>query len=498
MTSSKAPSISTDEKPPILFKGEYDAWKNQFIDFIDRNDLGDYIRKSLKEGIMTPPTKLLTVAGQNGQDEQREYKLPLDMYSDEQRKRHEADRLARSFLMKGMSKEISKEIFFTLDSKNATGKLLWEHIEKIETGPKLSSRVKFLEFENSELKEKISALNAQIQKLDYVGNNEKVIDLESANAELQKKISDLEKKMAKERSEFEIEKKAFVKKFSDFSRKCVDEKKEVELKCIKLSQQVSDFQKVIILEREKFAKEKKAIEQKNVGFFKEISGQRNNAERGFEEERNLFETKIKKLTAKLSELSEKTLEEQKMKSGFTKKIDLLVQERDNFASTIKVLEKSVSSSNQKYVSSQRSVKSFDQIRKTNLFYDSNIDGSGTHQRRRRYKEEELVWKKKPVEDELKGNKSCVHTPKAKKNNAHKGKPEHIYTRDQLIRLSGKQFYCSYCRTHDLVHKISDHFWYGSYSVIPTRTATNKHGPKYQWVPKKKDEFVLQAPTVKGE
>ncbi|KAI3735684.1 hypothetical protein L6452_15192 [Arctium lappa] len=436
MTSSKGPSISTDEKPPVLFKGGYDAWKNQFIDFIDRNVLGDYIRKSLKEGIMTPPTKLLTLAGENGQDEQREYKLPLDMYSGEQRKRHEADKLARSFLMEGMSKEISKEIFFTLDIKDATGKLFWEHIEKIETGPKLFSRVKFLEFENSELKEKISALNAQIQKLDSVENNENVNDLESTNVDLQKKISDLEKKMDKERSEFEIEKKAFIKKFSDFSRKCADEKKAVELKCLRLSQKVSEFEKVIILEREKFVKEKKEIEQKNVGFFKEISGQRNNAEKGFKEERSVFEAEIKKLTAKLSELSEKALKEQKTKSEFTKKIDLLVQERDNFASMIKVLEKSVSRSNQKPVSSQSSVKSFDQIRKTNLFYDRNIDGSGTRPRRRRYKDEELVWKKKPVEDELKERKSCVHASNAKKNKSSKGKPDHIYSRDQLLRLSG--------------------------------------------------------------
>ncbi|KAI3758774.1 hypothetical protein L6452_06346 [Arctium lappa] len=192
-----------------------------------------------------------------------------------------------------------------------------------------------------------------------------------------------------------------------------------------LLQRIYDFQKVIILEREKFSKEKKAIEQKNVGFFKEISIQRNNAEKGFEEERCTFEAEIKKLTEKLIELSANALKEQKMKSEFTKKFDLLVKERDNFASTIKVLEKTVSSSNQKFISSQRSVKSFDQIRKTNLFYDSNIDGSGTQKRRRRrYKEEELVWKKKLVEDdkkdELKGKKSCVHTDKAKENNARKG------------------------------------------------------------------------------
>ncbi|KAI3665049.1 hypothetical protein L6452_43666 [Arctium lappa] len=268
----------------------------------------------------------------------------------------------------------------------------------------------------------------QIQKASVESYEEKIKSLNDANAEFRKKISDLEQKLAKDKSDFETKKKSFAKKFSDFSRKCVDEKKEVELKCINLSQHVSDFEKVIILEKEKFAKEKKAIEQKNVGFFKEISGQRNNVEKGFEEERNIFKTEIKKLIEKLSELSECVLKEKKTKSECKTKIDMLVKERDNFASKIKELEKTASSSNQKTISSQRSVKYSDRIRSTNLFYDRNIDGSGTHQRRRRYKEEELVWKKKLVEDEkkdgkkdeLKGKKSCVHIHKAKKNNARKG------------------------------------------------------------------------------
>ncbi|KAI3685655.1 hypothetical protein L6452_34910 [Arctium lappa] len=280
-----------DENPPVLFKGEYDAWKNQFIDFIDKHALRDFIRISMREGSMTTPKNVFNLIKDNGGSEEKELPLPLDMYSDKQRKRFEAD-----------------------NSKKATGKLLWEHIEKIETGPKLSSRVKFLEFENSKLKEKISTLEAQIQKLDSVENNEKVNDLESTDADLQKKISDVEKKMAKERSEFEIDKKAFT----------------------------SEFEKVIIQEREKFAKDKKAIEQKNTRFFKEISGQRNDAEKGFEEERNFLETEIRKLTVKQSELSESALKDQKAKSEFKKEIDQLVKERDNFPSKIKELEKIVS------------------------------------------------------------------------------------------------------------------------------------------------------------
>ncbi|KAI3702040.1 hypothetical protein L6452_27643 [Arctium lappa] len=308
----------------------------------------------------------------------------------------------------------------------------------------------------------------------------------------------------------------------------------VELKCIKLSQQVSDFEKVIILEREKFAKEKKLIEQKNVGFFKEIYGQRKDAKKDFEEERNIFEAEIKKLTEKLSELSEIAQKDQNTKSEFEMKIDLLIKERDNYSSRIKELEditskvvvtehttpesqihtprddsvdsecsfKTAVSSHKKTVSSKRSVKSYDQIRITNIFFDENVDGSDTYRRRRRrrrrYEEEKLVWRVKPIEDEKddekkeekKSKTSCVHVTKAMKNNARKGKLDQVYSRDQLIRLSSKKYYCSYCRTHDHVHKTSDHYWYGSYSITPIRTATNKHGPKYQWVPKPKSESML--------
>ncbi|KAI3697828.1 hypothetical protein L6452_30925 [Arctium lappa] len=262
---------------------------------------------------------------------------------------------------------------------------------------------------------------------------EKIKNLEDANAELQKNISDLEQKMVKDRDDFESEKKTFVNKFSEFSRKSFEEKKMVELKCSKLSQQVADFEKVIIMERDMFEKEKKTIEQKNVGIFKEIFGHRKNAKNGFEEERQNFESEIKKLTEKLSELSTSALKEQKTKSEFKEKIDLLVKERDNYSSKIKELEdivskvvvtehttpeskihtprnnsadfkKTASSSHQRTVSSKRSVYSFDQIRTTNIFFDRNVDGSGRQSRRRRYNEEKLVWKVKPVDDEKSGEK----------------------------------------------------------------------------------------------
>ncbi|KAI3667343.1 hypothetical protein L6452_42397 [Arctium lappa] len=222
----------------------------------------------------------------------------------------------------------------------------------------------------------------------------------------------------------------------DFSKKCFEEKKSLELKCLKFSQQISDFEKILILEREKFEKEKKAIKQKNVGVFKELSGQRNESEKGFEEERSIFENEIKKLTSKLSELSASALKEQKTKSEFKTKIDHLVKERDNFASKIKELEKYVSSSNQKFVSSQMSVKSFNQIRHTNLFYDQFLNGSDTFSRTKSFKKEKLVWIKKSVKDdktdELKEKKSCVPVHKAKKKRATNGTSSQWGVREQCL------------------------------------------------------------------
>ncbi|KAI3681498.1 hypothetical protein L6452_36297 [Arctium lappa] len=247
----------------------------------------------------------------------------------------------------------------------------------------------------------------------------KAKELEAENTVLQKKISEFEKM------------------FSDLSKKSVEEKKILELKCLMLSQKVEDFEKVIISERDQFAKEKKAIDLKSAGFLRVISDGTKGAKKGFEKERSILEAAIRKLTAKLSELSKLAQKEKKKRSELEMKIDLLIKQRDSYSSKNKEL---TTSSTIRTVSSNRSVKSSNHIRSTNLFYDRNRDSSGTNLRKRsNFKEEELVWNKKPVKDELKGKNSCVHTQTAKKNNAPKSKPAHVYTRDQMIRLSGT--YC---------------------------------------------------------
>ncbi|KAI3770980.1 hypothetical protein L6452_02129 [Arctium lappa] len=264
---------------------------------------------------MKTPTKIGTFPGENGFTERREYPISPNKYSDEQKKRYETGRLAKAFILEGISDEISKEISIKLESKKGYRKTV--------------------------------------------------------------KISELELQIAEEKSVFEKEKKEFAKKFSEFSRKSFEEKKAFELKCGKLTKQISDFEKVIILEREKFDKENKIIERKNVGIFKEISGQRNNAEKGFEEERNIFEAEIKRLTEKLSENGSDTFRRKRRRRYEKEKL----------------------------------------LWKVKLADDEKDDEK---------------------KNEKKSNKSFVHASNAKKNNVRKGKPDFSYSRDQLIRLSRKR------------------------------------------------------------
>ncbi|KAI3707485.1 hypothetical protein L6452_26055 [Arctium lappa] len=387
-----------------------------------------------------------------------------------------------------------------------------------ETSEELRKSKSRIFAERDSLIEKVLSLEVEIKMLKEKATQDR------DNATAQDEILKIEK-----------ERKEFAKKFSDFSRKTFEEKKSLELRCVKLSQQVSDFEKVIILEREKAENEKKKAELKNINI-------------DFSEEKKVFETEIAKLTRKLSELSTNIMKEQNAKSELHKKFDLIEKERNSLSSKIKELEDIVfkvkltehktpesiaQSPRDDQTDSDCSLKtalsshfsnvfynpfydlddcltskSTDQIRPSNLFYDKNVDGSGNYKKTksqkksfwRRHDEKERgnwIWRVKGSSEEKKKEESFVHTSNAKWNYASKGKtfgkPDLVYTINQLIRLAQKKISCSYCGSNDFVRKDYVNNQYGSYFISPTRTATNPLGPKYQWVPKAKS--VLQAPKV---
>ncbi|KAI3685584.1 hypothetical protein L6452_34833 [Arctium lappa] len=140
MTSREALAIETDTKPPVLFRGEYEKWKYRFMDFIERDDLGDLIKKSLEGGVMAPVWRTRTV----GTDEV-EYQLKFDELEGDELKRARADRLAKSFILQG----ITNEIYVKIDTYKAIGKEMWDQLEKMMRGSKAGNQLKISNFLNN-------------------------------------------------------------------------------------------------------------------------------------------------------------------------------------------------------------------------------------------------------------------------------------------------------------------------------------------------------------
>ncbi|KAJ9560649.1 hypothetical protein OSB04_005809 [Centaurea solstitialis] len=143
MTTREALAIGSDTKPPVLFRGDYNMWRDRFLDFIDRQDLGEYIRLSLKEG---PKVFTEEKPAQPDSDPPVAAHTVIKKFEDmtvQEKNRHKADKLAKSFMLLGLP----NDIYFTIDSHNSTGKEMWDQIEKqmLESlRTKIENNVKFL------------------------------------------------------------------------------------------------------------------------------------------------------------------------------------------------------------------------------------------------------------------------------------------------------------------------------------------------------------------
>ncbi|KAI3715285.1 hypothetical protein L6452_22261 [Arctium lappa] len=133
MTSREALAIGTDTKPPVLFRGEYEQLKDRFLNFIERQELGDFIKQSLEEGLME--TKYREPA--EGTKEER-LAVTYEELTGDNKLRAKADRLAKSSIIQG----IPNEIYLKIDSYKASGKQMWDQLEKMMMGSKIGNQLK--------------------------------------------------------------------------------------------------------------------------------------------------------------------------------------------------------------------------------------------------------------------------------------------------------------------------------------------------------------------
>ncbi|KAI3718278.1 hypothetical protein L6452_19142 [Arctium lappa] len=133
---TEALAIGTDTKPPVLFKGEYEQWKDRFLNFIDRHDLGDFIRRSIDEGVMKPVMTTRVVGNVPTEVELKFHDVGPE--GDDNLRRAKGDRLAKSYILQG----IPNEIYVKIDSYKASGKEMWDQLEKMMLGSKVGNQLK--------------------------------------------------------------------------------------------------------------------------------------------------------------------------------------------------------------------------------------------------------------------------------------------------------------------------------------------------------------------
>ncbi|KAI3745964.1 hypothetical protein L6452_08379 [Arctium lappa] len=154
MTSKDALSIGTDVKPPVLFKGEYEQWKDRFLDFIDRHANGENILESITDGPMKPITVNVPADDDSSdsghgdvEKEQKTKRVKVDLseYSEEQKRRYKADKQARSLLLQSIPNDINIKI----DSYKDDAKQMWDHLQKMMMGSKVGNQIKVANCINS-------------------------------------------------------------------------------------------------------------------------------------------------------------------------------------------------------------------------------------------------------------------------------------------------------------------------------------------------------------
>src|SRR5581483_6805039 len=355
---------------------------------------------------------------------------------------------------------------------------------------------------------------------------------------LSKKISDLERKIMNERKDFERKKSVFESKQKDLKKKTLrvekdryvdhdfeeenkafqKERKSFEEKSVLFRKRIADLEVQLSDERSAFKRKEHLLKSEIKGFEQMIAELKNKIfdKSDFEEEKRVFETEVRKLTKRLSELSSDIMKEQNMKSDLQKKFDETVEEKKVLSAMVKDLEdivfkvnlneqkspdvivqspfvdyadsmcsfKTAATSPHADVSSTKCFTPSNQIRTSNLFYDYQIDGSGKNHS----KKGKFVWRVKESTQQVDKTQSCVSKPMCSKNKSFQdtsfGKSKFVYYRNHLIRLSKRRTIRSSCKSNDFVcdDYIDDRF--GIYKISYYKSSfSNKRGSTMKWIPK---------------
>nr|GEZ59745.1 hypothetical protein [Tanacetum cinerariifolium] len=155
----------------LLYRGEYSQWVKRFMNYLEEKTDREAMINSIRNGDQPLPHVTQVSIAETSSNEQPPLK-DKSMWSDQEKKIQKIDRLARSFLIKGLLNDI-----YSLIDSNKTAKDLWDtlarHMLGSEYGEQDRKATVLYEYETFKATEGELLLNTYIQYLQVINDLKK-------------------------------------------------------------------------------------------------------------------------------------------------------------------------------------------------------------------------------------------------------------------------------------------------------------------------------------
>nr|GEX94983.1 hypothetical protein [Tanacetum cinerariifolium] len=156
---------------PLLYRGEYSQWSERFMNYLKEQTDREAMINSIKNG--DQPLPRVTQVSLTGTSSTEQPPLKdKSMWSDQEKKIHKIDRLARSLLIQGLPNDI-----YSLVDNNKTAKDLWDalarHMLASEYGEQDRKAVVLYEYETFKATEGELLLDTYIRYLQVINDLKK-------------------------------------------------------------------------------------------------------------------------------------------------------------------------------------------------------------------------------------------------------------------------------------------------------------------------------------
>ncbi|GKC90949.1 hypothetical protein Tco_1151598 [Tanacetum coccineum] len=116
--------VGSTMRIPLLYRGEYSQWSEQFMNYLEEKTDGEAMINSIKNGkhpLLVVAQVSLAVTAPNAPPTLKDPKF----WTAEEKKTRKIDRLARSLLIQGLPNDI-----YSLIDSNDTAKDLWDALKR--------------------------------------------------------------------------------------------------------------------------------------------------------------------------------------------------------------------------------------------------------------------------------------------------------------------------------------------------------------------------------